>query len=165
MKSIVCAVIAAVVFAKEDAPIQEEDKCQKATIKANKACSDKFGSRAATSTCKSVKTSERKACKDEENKKHDECKATVTESEKACTKEVEKMKEKACLKKVKASGKETCEKAHPGRAGSNAASQSRIRQAEIRCYEDAKNACTGSKSLANSLLTGVSVLISAALLF
>ena len=129
MKSFVCAVIAAVVFAKEDAPIQEEDKCQKATIKANKACSDKFGSRAATATCKSVKTSKRKACKDEENKKQDECKATATESEKACTKEVEKMKEKACLKKVKASGKETCEKAHPGRAGSGGGAKSNLRHA------------------------------------
>ena len=68
MKSFIFAVIAAVVVAKEDAhdghgehsPAQE--KCHQAEIKAEKACSDKFGSKKATETCKKEKSSNRKSC-------------------------------------------------------------------------------------------------------
>ena len=42
MKSFICAGFAAVVLAKEDAPVQDEEKCRDAMTKANKAC-DKFG--------------------------------------------------------------------------------------------------------------------------
>ena len=68
----VAAVIAAVVIAKEDAhdghgehsPAQE--KCHQAEIKAEKACSDKFGSKTATATCKKSKS---KSCMADEDKK------------------------------------------------------------------------------------------------
>ena len=75
MKSVIFAVIAAVVVAKEDAhdghgehsPAQE--KCHQAELKAEKACSDKFGSKTATETCKKEKSSKRKSCMAEEDKK------------------------------------------------------------------------------------------------
>ena len=75
MKSFIFAVISAVVLAEEDAhdghdehsPAQE--KCHQAEIKAEKACSDKFGSKTATETCKKEESSNKESCMAEEDKK------------------------------------------------------------------------------------------------
>merc|ERR1719272_1831344 len=98
MKSVIFAIVAAVVFAAGDEKKEEKDthspaeeKCHGAETKGNKVCDDKFGSVTAKVTCKDSKV---KTCMADEDKKQKECKEKVEAAEKKCMKE--------CKEKVEA---------------------------------------------------------------